>query len=136
MIAAAPAWCAEFIGKPYADHGRGPAAFDCYGLALAVMRRLGIVPPDYAALYAHAEDDAAVAGCIAQAAPGWQAVPVAELRAGDLIVLRVAGLPVHVGVVVAPGLMLHTLRGRDAVLESYTTRAWAGRIVEALRWTA
>ena len=31
----------DLLGKPYRDHGRGPDAYDCYGLAIEVERRLG-----------------------------------------------------------------------------------------------
>ena len=32
---------ADLIGKPYRDNGRGPDAYDCYGLAIEVERRAG-----------------------------------------------------------------------------------------------
>jgi cell wall-associated NlpC family hydrolase len=38
---------ADLIGKPFADGGRGPDAFDCWGLAQEVYRRFGVCLPDY-----------------------------------------------------------------------------------------
>ncbi len=31
----------DLLGLPYRDHGRGPDAYDCYGLAMEVERRMG-----------------------------------------------------------------------------------------------
>ena len=32
----------DLIGKPYEPHGTGPEAFDCWGLCVEVLKRLGI----------------------------------------------------------------------------------------------
>lgn len=36
----------DLIGKPYKDNGRGPDAYDCWGLCMEVMRRAGRDLPD------------------------------------------------------------------------------------------
>ena len=36
----------DLIGKPYKSHGRGPDAYDCYGLDMEVAKRLGHKVPD------------------------------------------------------------------------------------------
>lgn len=38
----------DLIGKPFAYRGRGPECYDCYGLVIEMMRRRGVVVPDYA----------------------------------------------------------------------------------------
>lgn len=38
----------DLIGKPFKARGRGPDAFDCWGLAMEVYRRRGIELPEYA----------------------------------------------------------------------------------------
>lgn len=35
------------VGKPYATGGRGPEAYDCYGLVMEIHKRRGITLPDY-----------------------------------------------------------------------------------------
>lgn len=41
-------WTADYIGKPFADGGRGPGSYDCWGLIFSVYRdRLGIDLPAY-----------------------------------------------------------------------------------------
>lgn len=37
----------DLLGKPFQANGRGPASYDCVGLALAVAGRLGKVLPAY-----------------------------------------------------------------------------------------
>lgn len=41
-------WWAKYIGKPFADGGRGPDAFDCWGLIRVVYQdQLAIKLPSY-----------------------------------------------------------------------------------------
>lgn len=96
-----PADFNDLIGRPFARGGRGPDAFDCWGVVLEVRRRLGLaLPPDYAS------------GALSRAhmcelfrtkalPPGWHR---AELSRGA-VVLSATGA--HAGVFVA-GRILHT----------------------------
>jgi len=36
----------DLLGKSYKAHGRGPDAYDCYGLVIEVEKRLGHTMPD------------------------------------------------------------------------------------------
>jgi len=59
-----------FIGRPYAFGARGPAAYDCWGLVLAVRAALGLpVPPDFAAPDAVSADARARLAVCAREAP-------------------------------------------------------------------
>jgi cell wall-associated NlpC family hydrolase len=43
---------ADLVGRPFALGGRGPDAFDCWGLVLELRRRLALPePPDFASVY-------------------------------------------------------------------------------------
>lgn len=37
----------DLIGKPFGRMGRGPDAYDCWGLVMEMLRRDGIQPKDY-----------------------------------------------------------------------------------------
>jgi hypothetical protein len=63
-------------------------------------------------------------------------VPLADARECDALSLRIAGLPVHVGVVVAPPWFLHTMRGAGSVVERWDAPAWARRVLGAFRHEA
>ena len=54
---------------------------------------------------------------------------VEEERPTDAILLRFADRPFHVGVVVKPGLMLHTAEKTGALIEAYRSPAFNRRIL-------
>jgi hypothetical protein len=55
-------------------------------------------------------------------------VEAGKEEAGDGIALRMRGYPFHVGIVVAPGLMLHTHEDAGVVVENYHSITWGKRI--------
>ena len=126
---------AWFVGVPFVSGGRDPATgLDCWGLVIAAGRDCyGLELPDYRG-YANADDPTQTAQLFT-ARDDWQAIAPNEERAGDVVVLRLGtALPVHAGLVVGWGLMLHSLAGRDACLERYRSRAWADRVEGFYRW--
>lgn len=103
----------DLVGKPFAEFGRGPEAFDCYGLVIEVSRRLGRPFPDYGSLPAASE------ACIRRIEErSGELSPVASPEVGDVVLMGVAapGRPDHLGVVTEPGWFLHTLPSRGACL--------------------
>ena len=110
---------AEHLGLPYLWGGTSPLGLDCSGLVHHVWRRLGVVVPR------DADDQEAAA------------YPVAfgEERPGDLYFFAHPGRAVHhVGIVSAPGRMLHAPEtGRGIVEEALgpereATRYAVGRL--------
>lgn len=57
-------------------------------------------------------------------------VPAGEEREGDLIILR--ALPVHIGIVVEPGQMLHSFAGHHSCISDYRSCKW--RVTGFYRW--
>ncbi|MEC8919180.1 MAG: NlpC/P60 family protein [Pseudomonadota bacterium] len=115
----------EYIGLPYQVEGRGPKAYDCWGLIrLVYADRLGIDLPSNLGydetLTAHTSE------MIEQGRDGW--LSVAAPSAYDVVLLNVAGSPNHIGLVIAPGWMLHTTHQKNACIESYTRPAWRQRV--------
>lgn len=37
----------DLLGLPFADGGRGPDSYDCWGIVREVYRRYGVTLPDY-----------------------------------------------------------------------------------------
>ena len=64
----------------------------------------------------------------------WREVTGHE-RPGDVVLLRVRNHPIHVGMVVEPGRMLHIMAGCDAVIESYNGLEWRHRTLGVFRYT-
>lgn len=119
----------RYLGVPFRAGGRDPATgLDCWGLVRAVMADCwGLVLPDPAT---DSRDEAALEGAVAATRPLVETRPVdrgAEVP-GDLVLLRgLGGRPVHVGVVVRRGWVLHA----DPALGAVCEPLWQGR--QALR---
>ncbi|WP_055483411.1 C40 family peptidase [Sphaerimonospora mesophila] len=109
------------LGKPYAWGAEGPGSFDCSGLTMRAYQYAGIAIPRVAA-------------------DQWRrgpAVPRGRELPGDLVFMRPGpGGPGHVGVVVAPGQMIHAPRTGDVVrYASYSARSdVVGFTRPALSW--
>lgn len=133
-----PAWAAEYVGIPYRTHGRGRDGADCWGLLDMVLReRLGQAWRPYeGADWFKGQSPATVSRDAVAYASGFTPVRAGEERLGDGILLRMRGHPLHCGLVVAPGLMLHTHEQADSVIESYRTMLWEKRIVGFYRYAA
>ena len=125
-----PPWAADYIGIPFVEKGRDRAGCDCWGLVrLVLAERFGLELPSYADEYESLEDLGAIVELIGGAQEGgaWRRIAAEETRAGDLAVLR--GVPVpHIGIVIAPGQMLHTMRGAEASLARLADQAWRRRL--------
>ena len=52
---------------------------------------------------------------------------------GDLVVLSLAGYPIHIGIYLFDNKMLHTLRGKDSCIENLDFK-WKNRIEGIYRW--
>jgi cell wall-associated NlpC family hydrolase len=63
----------------------------------------------------------------------WKVIPAREARCGDVIVLRMRGEPMHVGMVLGDQQMLHIERGINSVIERYGSLRWKNRVVGFFR---
>ncbi|MBI5578124.1 MAG: C40 family peptidase [Deltaproteobacteria bacterium] len=121
------AWCAKYVGIPFADHGRTEAGCDCWGLArLVYQRERGILLSDCSDGYITAHKAVITADLYSLESAHWR--EVTDPQPFDLALIRIAGIPRHVGIVIAPGRMLHIERGKDSVVEDYTRPGLSGRI--------
>ncbi len=124
-----PIWAGRYIGLPFRDHGRDRSGLDCWGLVRLVLgEQFGIALPSLATEYEHtlALDD--ISGVIRRQIPMWQSVTEGTERCGDVVVLRLHGLPLHVGVVLGDGYMLHVEARIDSAIEKYDQTRWKDRI--------
>lgn len=113
----------DWTGRPWQrPHG-------CWRLLCAFyLAELGIALPTYDD-QVPGDDGQQLATLIAEELGAWREVPRGAERYGDGVLLRIAGAPAHIGVVMGQGRMLHVLMdGHDSCVESYRTPRWAPRI--------
>lgn len=115
----------EYVGIPYRAEGRDRVGCDCWGLLVLIYReRLGVELPSHAGYGDPLSAAAAVA--VAAGRQDWQ--PVAYPQPYDAVLFRVNGRPHHIGLVIRPGWMLHTVAGRDSCIEDYRRPYWSARV--------
>jgi cell wall-associated NlpC family hydrolase len=133
-----PSWATQYVGLPYVAGGRTHDGIDCWGLInLVWSEQLGVTLPPYegATYFTEASTDA-VATDAAAFASRYVPVDLGQERLGDGILIRMRGHPLHVAMVLAPGIMLHVEQGADACIEPYGTFRWAKRIIGIYRYEA
>jgi cell wall-associated NlpC family hydrolase len=124
-----PIWAGRYIGLPFRDHGRERSGLDCWGLVrLVSAEQFGRALPSLVTSYRRTSSVEDVSAVIAREASRWHAIKQGEEKQGDVIVLRLRGAPMHVGLVLGGGYMLHVERGIDSAIERYDGPRWAERI--------
>lgn len=133
-----PAWVGEYIGIPYVCGGREKTGADCWGLFSMVHQRKGIELPDYNGPdWTKNRSEQRELGLAAMNyAKLFQEVQRGEEQLFDGILIRMVGVPMHLAMVVAPGVMLHTEDGADSCIASYLDGImWRNRIIGFYRHT-
>jgi cell wall-associated NlpC family hydrolase len=101
-----------FVGIPYRDKGRDLSGCDCWGLVWMVYRDLlGVELPSYTDRYTTGADRQAMNELIRGELGAWSAVPAAEARALDGVLIREGRFERHIGLVTSPGRLLHVGSG-------------------------
>ena len=116
-------WTDAWIGIPYQDLGRGPDAYDCLGLFLALqrVRHSRVIFDPLCSV-----QKAARQNLVDRVRPQWCAVSTAS--EGSAVLFRVRGLVLHVGYALDGRRMLHTSRDTgESVIEDFTALQWGDR---------
>tara|TARA_A100000171_G_scaffold28305_3_gene26443 strand:+ start:3199 stop:3582 length:384 start_codon:yes stop_codon:yes gene_type:complete len=115
----------EYIGIPFQAGGRDRCGCDCWGLLRLIYKeRLGVDLPAYTGYDRPLGERAAA--LIQEGRTEWEAVSRPEPM--DAVLFKVGGRPNHIGLVVVPGLMIHSATGKDSCIESYNRPLWRSRI--------
>lgn len=130
-----PFWAGHYIGLPFLDHGRDRSGLDCWGLVRLVMaEQSGIALPSYIHEYQRTTQVDKISQLIEREAPKWKTISAGKEICGDVIVLRVRGKPMHVGIVLGDRQMLHIEFGINSVIERYAGTRWAERVAGFYRY--
>lgn len=136
-MVAIPKWVADYVGIPYRPLGRAREGADCWGLVrLVYADRLGIALPAYDGRgFSGRASVADLATLVVDARQArWCQVAEGDAAILDVVLLRVHGQPVHVGVLAAPSTMLHSLAGHDSAIDRLDSLMWARRVMGYWRW--
>lgn len=124
-----PFWAGRYIGLPFLGLGRNQDGVDCWGLVrLVYTEQFGIVLPSYVNQYQSTTQVEKIGCLVGRESAKWKPVAAGSEVTGDVVVLRVRGAPMHVGLVVGDGMMLHIERGINSVIERYTSSRWQHKI--------
>lgn len=127
-------WVNEYVRIPFLDNGRTKEGVDCWGLVrLIYQERLGIELP-VLNLYDNTRDKEKISHLIEEKSKEWIPVEKGDEKPYDVLVFKLAGQPMHVGLVVKKGLMLHCERGSGTVPVFYNEEhQWFRRLVGIYR---
>jgi cell wall-associated NlpC family hydrolase len=125
-----PFWAGHYIGLPFAEHGRCRSGLDCWGLVrLVLAEQFGIALPSFMHEYRSARDAQAIGALVEREIPAWQNIAPGAEMLGDVVVLRLCGQPMHVGLVLGDRRMLHIEEGVDSAIENYAGPRWSERVL-------
>lgn len=119
---------------PFREHGRDFTGCDCGGLVWLVYKtELGIELPDWRKYYetTHIESFEELSWTIGTMLGDiCQEVPIdAKIRPFDVISLKIAGMPIHVGVMVTSNVFMHVMEGYSNVRQERLDSAnWRKRV--------
>ena len=100
---------------------------DCYGICYLFNKEvLNKEIPEY--LNEKIYDNEDVVKTYNSKKPEFTKVNTGREKAGDIVSLKVKSMPIHVGVVIEKGAMLHIMENRHAVIESYNTNKWKNKV--------
>ena len=104
----------DLIGKPFIDGGRGPDAYDCWGVCIEALSRIGYQLPDYPI---SAMDKVSISAAIQVEKQAWQ--EIADPQSGCVVVMRLGShtLINHCGVYIGQGRMIHIRDKTGVVIE-------------------
>jgi cell wall-associated NlpC family hydrolase len=129
-------WVDKYFDVPWDDEGTDGAftGCNCYGLVrLIFQEEFGICLPRYeGAAYSRSVDKEELGKRFQRERQQWKSVEFPMV--GDVIWLRIAGHPFHVGVMVSSDQFMHIEEGCGPAVESITSPLWVRRINGFARW--
>ncbi len=127
-------WWNRYIGIPFKEKGRELTQCDCWGLVrliYGIEREIEL--PSYSELYASTEERQRLGDAILlEKQESWREISSPEPF--DAILLRMAGVPMHVGLVTKPLHMIHCARDIGTVHERYDSLRWKNKVAGFFRY--
>jgi cell wall-associated NlpC family hydrolase len=111
----------KFMNAKYVKDGRTYKEIDCYGICYLFNRDfLSKSIPEFPQFR--------------KSEHLYKEIKLGKELTGDIISFNIKGQPIHVGVVVEKGMMLHIMENRETSYESYTSFKWKKRVNSIWRY--
>lgn len=130
-VSGVPGWCERFIGIPYKDDGHDFSGCNCFGLVHLVLKhRCGVAVEPEADVSASDVESATNRALSVAGNEPWHPV-IGTPRVFDVALLR--GRPLHCGIMVDSGLLLHVWRSPSSMAMSIDNPRIRTRIISYYR---
>lgn len=122
----------ECLGTPFVHQGRLPGrALDCAGVAVHACRQCGLTALEPQG-YGRQPHDGMLEMWL-ERQPFLARAPLADMHAGDLLLMRFTGEPQHIAIATDAGI-LHSYEKAGRVVEHVLDPRWRKRIVRVYRF--
>ena len=119
----------QWRGKPFIPCGRGPEAYDCWGLVWAVIQDgLGMTLPSFLDDHERVDPEAHLH------LEGWALVQVPQPQPFDVLYFRLAYQGGHVGLAVNGSSFLHTTMGYGSTIDRLYSPWWRCKLEGVYRY--
>lgn len=132
-------WWQKYEKALFEERGRGPDKFDCWGLVREIYKNdhpKKIELPSFNEYYdttTAPDDKRKIASAIQyQSDKNW--IETNNPQPFDVIVLKISGYPMHVGIVIRKGIMIHCTNGIGVAIEKYNSMRWDNKIIGFFRY--
>jgi cell wall-associated NlpC family hydrolase len=114
----------KYIGIPFKAHGRDISGFDCFGLCRYVLKeQFGSDLPEWIP-----EGDSA-SDLMKKYDEQWNHLePIEEPEVGSVGLFNFVGMPIHMGLYIGDGMLLHVMINETSVAEKLGSRRLTGRL--------
>lgn len=128
--ASRPLWVSQYFGIPFIDRGLTRDGCDCWGLVrLVILESTGVKLPEYPEISQGASLTKLRTILAAADGPEWSEINAGNERAFDVVLMKGIVLhdgkrhqrPIHIGCVIAPGMLIHIEQGSDVTVVDYRT---------------
>lgn len=124
---------AEYLPIPFVPNGRTKEGIDCWGLVVMLYAdKYGIDLPSYDDVNGK-EGDEVAAAVASEVMKAWTEIPAKDRQEGDVVVIRMMGLPWHVGIMLDRRNFVHAYHRTGVSVESITAIHWKPRILAYYR---
>ena len=118
----------RYSNIPFSEKGRDYSGCDCWGIPYLIYRdMLGIELPLYSESYQNTEDEKELGRLTGEEKADW--CEVETPLPFDIVLIRLKGQPMHVGVVIGGGRFIHCMQDTNTSIERLNSPMWRDRIV-------